>query len=60
MKEILRKYTDLCCNCGRDVEIADVVDEDGVEITIILENENVWFEICPRCDDTGDGIPPVF
>ena len=60
MKEILRKYTELCCNCGSDVEIADVVDEDGVEITIILENENVWFELCPRCDETGDGIPPGF
>ena len=41
MKEILRKYKDICCKCGCEVEIADVVDEDGVEITIILENENV-------------------
>ena len=60
MKEILRKYTDMCCNCGRDVEIADVIDEDGVEITIILENENVWFELCPQCDGIRNGLPPGF
>jgi len=50
----------MCCNCGRDVEIADVIDEDGVEITIILENENVWFELCPQCDGIRDGLPPGF
>jgi len=60
MKKILRKYTDICCNCGRDVEIADVVDKDGVEITIILENENVWFELCSECDEIRGGIPPGF
>jgi NMD protein affecting ribosome stability and mRNA decay len=60
MKEILRKYTDMCCKCGRDVEVADVVDEDEVEITIILENENVWFELCPQCNDMRDGILPGF
>lgn len=60
MKRILRKYRDLCCNCGRDVEIADVIDDDGVEITIILENENVWFELYPLCGDVRDGLPPGY